>query len=179
VMAEERAFITALSSAATWRVRQSTLELLSATGGRLVSARRGAALPPDAATASPGSGPQAPAQARPTRLVGPVWRLVSFDRWRENDPALDSAGITARFTPARVTGHAGCNRYSATARIEGPRLLVRGVVGTLMACPAIDVEQAFKQALGRTERFEIKDGRLLVTYDGDKVMTFAPAPPPA
>jgi len=42
-------------------------------------------------------------------------------------------------------------------------------MGTKMACPALDVENAFFQALGDTERFEIKQNKLFL-YQGDKLV---------
>jgi len=69
----------------------------------------------------------------PTALspVGPTWRLVSID----SQPVLAGTAVTAQFTSEnRVSGSAGCNGYSGTARAGAGRLSVGVMSSTLMAC---------------------------------------------
>jgi heat shock protein HslJ len=185
LMALERDVVAALSKAARFRLRRDTLDLLDADGARLVSARRTGPPPPPRTEASPAppasrSG-RPPAPGTPTRvptLEGREWRLIALESWPENDPVITRAGATLTIRRGEVTGHAGCNRYRGRVRIDGPRLRISGLTGTLMACDAVEVETAFRAALGRAGRYEIADGRLRIAYGEGQAMLFSLEPPP-
>lgn len=64
-------------------------------------------------------------------LEGGEWRVVSIGG---EPPAADSE-ITMSFAEGRVAGRSACNRYTASATLDGTSLTIGEAVGTRMACP--------------------------------------------
>ena len=92
---------------------------------------------------------------RPLR-IGDLYVTVSAQRpepWIE----LDSRS-------GRVTGSGGCNRLSGSYETSGDALRFGPLMGTQMACLAMDTETAFFRALGATSRYRIV-GRSLELFD--------------
>lgn len=65
----------------------------------------------------------------------------------------------------QVTGHTGCNSFSATFVINGDNLSFNNYfVSTKIACPGYD-EAAFVKSLGRTTRYKINGDTLSLKAD--------------
>lgn len=92
--------------------------------------------------------------ALPT-LIGPTWRLVSI----EGRPALAGVRVTAVFgADDRVSGVAGCNRYTGPATATGARLDLGALAMTRMHCGADGVmqqEDAYVTALEKVKAYRI------------------------
>lgn len=90
-----------------------------------------------------------------------TWRLFELVP-EAGAPAMQpQAMITLAIdTPAkRAAGKGGCNRWFATAAIDGSTLKLSGMGATMMACPppAMEEERAFLDALARTETYAVGD----------------------
>jgi copper homeostasis protein (lipoprotein) len=137
-------------------------------------AAAGAARPDAAARDStPPSAPAVP-------LEGTVWRLVELEG-RPMPAPSDSTrapGFTLLVDGHKVQGSAGCNRMMGTYQLTGASLKFGPLATTRMACPAMDVEQAFLVALDGTTRYEII-GSSLTLYGADGALARLEAPPPA
>jgi heat shock protein HslJ len=110
-------------------------------------------------------------------LEGTEWQLREV---RAAEPLhLQDIQITAAFGDQRISGHAGCNRYSASLTDEGRGRIAVGPVGaTRSACPApqMTVEQAYLGLLAQVEWFGFGLGELMLgTPEG--VLVLNPAPP--
>ena len=85
--------------------------------------------------------------------------------------ALPETEVTLHFDgKGRVSGAAGCNRYSADYALTGEGLKIEKAVMTEMACidPAVmEQEQRFAGRLGSIDRFDIRDDGALVLYVRD------------
>src|SRR5262245_14453964 len=114
-----------------------------------------------------------------TALEGRVWRLV-------RGPGRVLAGLSQapsiRFEAGRLQGFGGCNRLAGSYAIDGDRVKLGQLAGTLMACPepAMAVETAFKQALAGELRFHVEGERLTLAAPGaaEPGLVFEAAPAP-
>jgi len=99
-------------------------------------------------------------------LTSQKWTLLSA-----GDVDAGSSGAFIQFgtAPGEVRGKAGCNGFGGNYTSEGNNLKLGGLMGTKMACPALDVENAFFRALEVTERYEIRKDSLFL-YQGDKLL---------
>ncbi|SCC62560.1 Heat shock protein HslJ [Chitinophaga costaii] len=99
--------------------------------------------------------------ANPSLLYGTDWKLVSLQ-----GEAIDTAGLRKRpglrFDKAehRVSGNGGCNSIGGSFTVTGDKLHFSPMISTKMACPAMDVENKFLQALAQVTRFDVSEGRL-------------------
>src|SRR5690242_20109809 len=73
---------------------------------------------------------------------------------------LDPSGST-------VSGKAGCNKIHGQLKVDGSAISFPGLMGTKMACPAMDVETKFMMALNNTNTFAL-DGDKLTLLDKSK-----------
>jgi heat shock protein HslJ len=113
--------------------------------------------------------PELPAPTAPAAaLEGTEWRLV--DIGGQPSPAgADSArhpGFRLLAEGRKVQGSAGCNRMTGTYQLDGQKLKFGPLATTRMACPAMQTETAFLEALGATTRYEIS-GSSLMLYGAD------------
>ncbi|GMU80060.1 MAG: hypothetical protein AMXMBFR46_28470 [Acidimicrobiia bacterium] len=99
-------------------------------------------------------------------LEGPTW--VLDQRASGFATTATSIRVTAVFDGGRVSGHSGCNRYSAAYEVRGRSLTLSPVAGTRMACepPASTVEDEYLARLERVRSFAIAGDRLTLTPSG-------------
>lgn len=150
-MAQAEAFITALLTARSFRHGDGTLELLDA---------KGAALATLAAQAS--------------SIAGTSWNVTMINNGRQAVVGIVSdSTVTMVFdTEGRVSGSAGCNRYTAAYHAEGDTLRFSSVAATRLACPdqaLTEQEQAFLRALESVATLGFEGDRL-VLRDKDGAM---------
>lgn len=81
---------------------------------------------------------------------------------------IESSRVTLRLDPVamRLSGSAGCNRYTAALEIGGEGISIGNAASTKMACPdaLMTQEQRFFEALSRVIRFDIDDTGALLLY---------------
>jgi uncharacterized lipoprotein YbaY/heat shock protein HslJ len=110
-----------------------------------------------------------------TPLVNTYWMLVEIG----GEPYQKHAGQQRQThlqlrpsTPngAVAKGFGGCNDFSGTYSVEGAEVSFQNLASTMMACPALDAEQAFLWAVGATLGYEILGETLLLTDAEDGVL---------
>jgi heat shock protein HslJ len=110
-----------------------------------------------AACASPAS------QSGGGDLTGKVWALTELT----GKPPLAGTGISAEFSAdGRVSGSAGCNRYSGTYTISGKSITFSSpMASTMMMCDqaVMDQENAYLKALQEAKTFAVKGDQLTLT----------------
>jgi len=106
-------------------------------------------------------------QAGKATLAGLLWNLSSL----MDQKLAAGSSISVEFTDdGRVSGSAGCNRYSGAYTTSGNSLTISAPLATtMMACEGaiMDQEIAYLQALGEVKKFEIS-GDQLTLLDADK-----------
>jgi heat shock protein HslJ len=108
--------------------------------------------------------------ADPSPLAGTRWQLV------EMNGAVEPFVTLAFDDQGRVSGSGGCNRYGGGYSIDGETIRFTDLFSTMMACPHLQVEQAFFAALGSASTFELGDDSLIIRYGAGDALVFAPAP---
>ncbi|MGA7243116.1 MAG: META domain-containing protein [Terracidiphilus sp.] len=106
----------------------------------------------------------ASASKAPIDLSGSEWLLDDLA-----GSAADHGQATLTFPEAgKVAGNASCNRFFASAEINGNAIKLGGMGSTRMACPEPVMKQEAKylEALQAAERFEWKDPYLLIYCKG-------------
>ncbi len=106
-------------------------------------------------------------------LVGTSWVATDID----GQGVLEDTASTLDFgEPGQVFGKGGCNRFFGAVTITGESIEFGKMGSTMMACPPpmMDQERRYLDALGQANRFESKDGALLIFGDGtDPIIRFA------
>ena len=96
-------------------------------------------------------------------LTNTRWQLSAL-----GDDILDADGEQSPYltldSEGKVLGHAGCNGLNGSYQQDGETLSFGPIATTRKACPEMEGEQAFLQALKATSRFRI-DGELLPLFD--------------
>jgi heat shock protein HslJ len=102
--------------------------------------------------------------------------------WQQVTEEAQASAATIRFEGGRVHGFSGCNRFVGGYVLDGDRIKLDSLAGTMMACePSVmAAESAFLAALGGTQRASVDAGRLTLAGAGDasQTLVFEPAPPP-
>jgi heat shock protein HslJ len=105
-------------------------------------------------------------------LTDKVWVLVTL----AGKPPIKGTEFTAEFTTTRrLSGAAGCNRYTGVYRASGTTIRVSPLATTQKAClePIQQQERAFLRALSRARSFAVGRGTLtLKSAGGLRLATF-------
>jgi heat shock protein HslJ len=157
LMDQAEAFMRALTQARAYRIQSGQLELLSADGEVLAS-----------------HVPQ------PQTLAGTSWHVTGYNNGHEAVVSVvASANVTMTFsTDGKVSGSAGCNRYTAPYVSDGPKLTFGAIAATRRMCTqpdgVMEQEQQFLKALEAVTSAGVDGDRLeLRTAKGQLAATLA------
>ena len=103
-------------------------------------------------------------------ITGKIWVLDSLN----GSPLEPGTGITAEFTTdGKVSGSAGCNRYSGQYTVSGSSIqFTAPMASTMMACPepVMAQENAYFQALAAAKTYAVKGDQLTLSDSGGKAI---------
>jgi heat shock protein HslJ len=121
--------------------------------------------------------PAPPAKAEP-----PMTPAIENIEWQQVTADGQASAATLRFEGGRVHGFSGCNRFFGGYVLDGDRIKLDSLAGTMMACePGVMAsESAFLAALRGAQRVSVDAGRLALAGadDASPPLLFEPAPPP-
>jgi heat shock protein HslJ len=129
------------------------------------------------------AGVAAAAPGLPPQVVGPEWRLVSYQGADGQTTDVSANGITIRFSAdGTVSGSGGCNAFRGTYTADtNGALTVSQVVATLRACldeNKTNWETRYFAALQTVSAYKLDgDWVQLVFAGGGGLLTFAPVQP--
>ena len=159
VMEQESAYLTALSTAATYQIQGDRLELRTADGALVASYVAVAAQP----------------------LTGVTWQAVSYNNGNQAVVGIiDGTTITAVFgEDGSLTGSAGCNNYTASYTVDGDAITIGPAASTRKMCVepegVMEQEMAYLTALTTAATYSIQGDQLeLRTADGALVASYQP-----
>ncbi len=95
--------------------------------------------------------------------------------------AQDRNAVTVSFEAGRVHGFAGCNQFMGSYSLDGGRLVLGMLGGTMMACPepAMSVENRFLKSFAGALNVAVAGSTLtLAPANGGEALQFERAPPP-
>jgi heat shock protein HslJ len=106
-------------------------------------------------------------------LTGTVWALTEL----MGKPPVAGTGISAEFTAdGKVSGSAGCNRYSGSYTVSGNNITFSSpMASTMMMCEqaVMDQESAYLNALGEVTAFAINGDQLTLSAgDGTQLAVY-------
>lgn len=109
--------------------------------------------------------------SRGTTLANVRWRPVSIAaRPVSVAPSARAPWLELDAGAKRVTGLAGCNRFSGTYTAGAGTLRFGPLIATKMACPELGTETALLRALEATRRYAMRGGALELMDDGGRVL---------
>jgi heat shock protein HslJ len=103
-------------------------------------------------------------------IEGVVWHLVGLEGQTVDWPA------SLRLDGTSVGGKAPCNSWSGKNTASLPDVGIAAIRATRMACPDLQAESAFFEALQAMQRAELDQGHLYLIGPEGRIMEFAPAP---
>lgn len=118
--------------------------------------------------AEPAPSQDAADRTAPFTLEGTKWKLLSFGLASTPVPARASIS----FNDGRYRGNGGCNSIGGSYTIEGSKITLTRGMSTMMACPELDLEHKYLQALSRVETFAIEGATLDLQSKGRSVLRF-------
>jgi heat shock protein HslJ len=154
VMKQAEAFVGALSRARTYRVVDGQLQLQAADGTVVATFT-----------------------AQSQSLAGTSWRVTGYNNGKQAVVSvLSGTTLTMAFSgDGKVSGSAGCNRFTAGYTADGQKLTFTPAAATRMMCAAAGVmeqEQQFLKALETVATAQFEGDRLeLRTTTGALAMT--------
>jgi heat shock protein HslJ len=162
VMDQEQQYLAALSTAATYRIDGSKLELRTADGALAASFTK--------------------APAGSDALPGSSWIVLGYNNGKQAVVStMAGTDLTANFgTDGMLSGNSGCNTYSAAYQIDGNKITIGPAATTRMACEqaVMDQEQQYLAALSTAATYRIDGSKLeLRTADGALAANFTKASP--
>lgn len=111
---------------------------------------------------------------RDSRLEG-NWKLVELEGKAINPKEFEREQPHLVFSLAdgRVSGNAGCNRINGSMEPRGYKLFFGAIASTRMACPNMELENQFLQALSEKELgYKVDDKKLELLDNGKVVLVF-------
>ena len=149
VMTQAAAFTSALSSAKTYRVAEGRLQLLDSDGAVLATFT-----------------------AQSQALAGTSWQATGINNGRGGVAGVVAgSAVTMTFgTDGRVSGSAGCNRFTAGYQASGRSLKITAPATTRRMCPEpglMEQEQAFVKALESVATMRFEGKRLELRTEAD------------
>lgn len=101
----------------------------------------------------------------PDTLAGSNWTFVSIG----GKPVTSDRPTSLQFDGDRLSGSAGCNRFSGRYSATGDTLTAGPLMATEMACPGMELEQLFFKLMTTTVNLTFADdGTLVLTGSGDR-----------
>ncbi len=143
IMAQESAFLKALSATRSYTVSGSQLTLRNAAGRTLLTYK-----------------------AQTQALAGTSWNVLAYNNGKQGiSSVMPKPTLTAVFgTNGTLTGFAGCNSYNATYKAAAPKLTIGPVASTRKECATpkgvMTQEIEYLAALHTTATYRIQGSRL-------------------
>jgi heat shock protein HslJ len=114
-------------------------------------------------------------------IEGPTWRLTALKGVDAKALHSGDEPVTARFQDGRVSGFSGCNRFFGGYTLEGERIVIGQMAGSMMMCPeaAMALEHAVTGSLAGTFHYVVAGKTLTLRNETEPVLTFEAQPPPS
>jgi heat shock protein HslJ len=155
-MTQATDYMSALESAASYRVEGDTLELLDADGAVLAAFT-----------------------AQPTSLAGTSWTVISYNNGNEAVvTVIIGTELTADFgEDGSLSGSAGCNNYTTSYQVDGEAISIGPAATTRKMCAEpegiMEQEAQYLAALETAATYRMEGENLeMRTADGAMVANF-------
>ncbi|MGV8879843.1 MAG: META domain-containing protein [Sphingobacteriaceae bacterium] len=99
-------------------------------------------------------------------IVKKHWKLITVGTMEA--PQVD-AYIIFGTEPGRLRGKAGCNTIGGRYQVRGAEIKITEIFGTKMACPDLEIENAFTKALEAADRYAVNK-ETLELFSGNNLL---------
>ncbi len=158
---QERAYLDALATVASYQIEGQTLSLMNAAGETVLVY----------------------AATQPTSLTGTTWLVTSYNNGKE---AVVSVNLDTELTMSfseegQVAGSSGCNNFTGGYIVDGDAIKVGPLASTMMMCGApkgvMEQEAQFLAALQAATVLTIQDDKMELRDDTGALQVSAVAQP--
>lgn len=109
-------------------------------------------------------------------LAGTEWQLIQLGG-KTVKPEPGKFTLTLLTEGNRLTGVGACNRLTGTYKTDSKRTLKMGpLASTMMACPGMELEDAFTRMLETVTHFDMDGPMLLLLSNGELQAVFQAKP---
>ncbi|MEY3299052.1 MAG: hypothetical protein RLZZ597_2312 [Cyanobacteriota bacterium] len=111
--------------------------------------------------------PTPPAEGPSPNQNQPHWQLTHWVEDTQTITLAPEAEISLDWEQGQMSGYGGCNRFRATYRLEGDRVIVDSIESTRRACKGLIMEQEtlFFTALSQVSQVTLANNeQLILTY---------------
>lgn len=161
VTEQEQSFLSALASAAGYRVTDGRLEILDPDGHATLTF-----MPP----------PPLPEAA----LENTTWSLTTFVEGEIATSLVNGTAITLRLAGGEVSGSAGCNSYGGSYAVQQSTLHITDVVITQKGCPEpagiMEQEARYTDILRNVATFALDANQLTLSTPDGRGLLFTAQP---
>ncbi|WP_299551932.1 META domain-containing protein [uncultured Tateyamaria sp.] len=99
--------------------------------------------------------------------AGRVWELQTL-----NGTAFPARATLEFEAGGPVSGFAPCNRFTTTNTVPYPWFELTPIAATRTACPDLESEAAYLEAMARMTQSEVRQGTLFLRNDEDEELVF-------
>ncbi|WP_299750035.1 META domain-containing protein [uncultured Tateyamaria sp.] len=96
-----------------------------------------------------------------------LWELQTL-----NGAAFPARATLEFETGGPVSGHAPCNQFTTTNTVPYPWFELKPIAATRIACPELEAETAYLEALSRMTQSEVREGSLFLRNDDGEELVF-------
>jgi len=131
-----------------------------------------------------GSAPAENTSAKPdTDRFNGTWKLKNIDgvdaaKKFKGENGKNIPTLTFNFSDKKINGNSGCNTFNTTFSLDNDQLTVGPVMSTKMACPNLEGETQFLQAIAETSTLTLPNENILqLAKNGTVILEFEKASP--
>ncbi len=108
----------------------------------------------------------------PDVLLGKEWKLSELNGVpRVPDTTFPKKPLLIFENESRISGNLGCNGFGGNYELqENNSIKFSDIAATQMACPNLEIEQSFLEALNTTKSFRIENNTLLFSNEKQEVI---------
>ncbi|WP_299702210.1 META domain-containing protein [uncultured Tateyamaria sp.] len=96
-----------------------------------------------------------------------LWELQTL-----NGAAFPARATLEFETGGPVSGHTPCNQFTTTNTVPYPWFELKPIAATRIACPELEAEIAYLEALSRMTQSEVREGSLFLRNDDGEELIF-------
>lgn len=102
-----------------------------------------------------------------------TWRLVEVQgQTVDTTKMMRPAEFTFDKTEQRISGSAGCNNIFGKFTVSADKLTFAPLAATKMACPDMNVEGRFLEAVQKVNNWKVTEGFLVLSQNGTALAKF-------
>ncbi len=103
-----------------------------------------------------------------------VWRLLEYGSANDRTTVPIDVTVTLRLEDGRVSGLAGCNRYSGSVLVDEGRIAIGPLAMTMRMCEpeVMEVERDYASLLDGVDSMALVEGHLVMSAGDDPILLF-------